>query len=427
MTYVEFYDKNSIENICACLTMLPDEVILVGNDKKVIEKHAENCEKVFAGREQNVKFSCKIVSRWSASKVVETIEEIIETHDDCVFGITGGDEMVVFALGIVCERERQRNRGKNVQVHKINIQDNKIHDCDMDGEVIEQDIPQLSVAENVQIYGGEISVYDWDMTPDFEKDIEDIWNICKVNPAAWNAQIGVLGTIKEKSTSCADGLTITAEVAKLIEYYSKNRGHYNIEGPVKEALLDKGLLLQLEEKDGIVTVTFKNKQVKKCLTVAGQALEMKIYLTARRIKGKRNKTDVEESVIYNDVKTGVTIDWDGVDQTNNSEEIDVINEIDVLMMHDMVPIFVSCKNGWFSADEFYKLNTVADRFGGKYAKKVLITSTLDVDLKNEDKPELMHRANELKQRASDMNIKIITGDHLMDDKQLENKLKNVWC
>ena len=74
------------------------------------------------------------------------------------------------------------------------------------------------------------------------------------------------------------------------------------------------------------------------------------------------------------VKVGVVIDWDMFD---GAAVCRTINEIDVMAMRGTVPVFVSCKNGRFDANELYKLNTVAERFGGKYAKKVLVSTSLD--------------------------------------------------
>lgn len=56
---------------------------------------------------------------------------------------------------------------------------------------------------------------------------------------------------------------------------------------------------------------------------------------------------------------------------------DVLNEIDVLSLTGYVPTFISCKSGKMGAQQtlhaLYELDTVAKRFGGKYAKKILVT------------------------------------------------------
>ena len=68
------------------------------------------------------------------------------------------------------------------------------------------------------------------------------------------------------------------------------------------------------------------------------------------------------------------LDWDGVIEDN--PQSDVLNEIDVLTMAGNIPTFISCKNGKLDTNgklhALYELETVAQRFGGKYARKVLV-------------------------------------------------------
>lgn len=47
MTYVEFFDRTSIENICACLTDAPERVIFLGDNAKLMKRYIENYKKVF--------------------------------------------------------------------------------------------------------------------------------------------------------------------------------------------------------------------------------------------------------------------------------------------------------------------------------------------------------------------------------------------
>ena len=51
---------------------------------------------------------------------------------------------------------------------------------------------------------------------------------------------------------------------------------------------------------------------------------------------------------------------------------DVKNEIDVMLLEGFCPVFISCKNGKVDQMALYELDTVAKRFGGKYAKKILM-------------------------------------------------------
>ena len=82
---------------------------------------------------------------------------------------------------------------------------------------------------------------------------------------------------------------------------------------------------------------------------------------------------LERNKIGNDdCRIGVHIDWDGV--IHQSRGDDVLNEIDVLSLYKNIPVFISCKNGHVDQHALYELETVANRFGGKYAKKILVVT-----------------------------------------------------
>lgn len=413
MTYIEFFDKIAIENVCACLTHAPDRVIYIGDNEKLMRKHIVNYQRVFSDRDQNIDFLVKTVRKNNLDNVVELLSEIVETYDDCVFDITGGEEMLILALGFVYSKYPDRN----IQIHKFNLRNNAVYDCDKDGTTIYKDTPTLSIEENIRIYGGEVvygeiddeKTYKWDMSSDFLKDIELIWNVCKRNVRYWNMQIGIFDAAESAGRRGADKLTTIVSRAALEQYLLQRKVKYKTAPGIIKYLQENGLLKHFEDDETTVTVTYKNEQVKKCLTKAGQALEMKIYVTAK------NLLDKDGAPIYNDALNGVVIDWDGEFHDELFEEIyDTENEIDIMLMHDTVPVFISCKNGIVTAEELYKLNTVAERFGGQYSKKVLVATSI---------PDSKESGKYLRQRAKDMNIKLIED---ISDAELENKLKNLW-
>ena len=105
---------------------------------------------------------------------------------------------------------------------------------------------------------------------------------------------------------------------------------------------------------------FKNQVIKQLIWDSGSILEMYTFLLESR------KADVT------DCRVGVHIDWDGI--VHNDGSMDVLNEIDVMCIQNNVPTFISCKLGSVDQMALYELETVANRFGGKYAKKVLATA-----------------------------------------------------
>ncbi len=417
MTYIEFFDKIASENISACLTYVPDRVIYIGDNAKLMKKHIAKYERVFTDRGYSVEFIFKTVSKSNLDNAVELLSEIVETYDDCVFDITGGEEILTLALGIVYSKYPD----KNIQIHKFNLRNNTVYDCDKDGKTIYRDTPTLSVEENVRIYGGEVvygtinesKTYKWDLNPEFLKDINLIWSICKGNVRYWNMQIGIFEAVNFVGKTSDDGLATVASRAALDHYLSLHKAKYKKAKGIIGALLKYGLLKYFyDEDETTVKISYKNEQIKKCLTKAGQALEMKVYVTAKEVLEK------DGVPVYDDVLNGVVIDWDGEFHDEEVEELyDTENEIDVLLMHDIVPVFVSCKNGIVTSDELYKLNAVAERFGGQYSKKVLVATSIN---------SLGEAGKYLRQRAKDMNIRLIENVQDLNDAEFAKKIKSLW-
>jgi hypothetical protein len=281
----------------------------------------------------------------------------------------------------------------------------------MDGVTVSREAPVLSVEENIRIYGGNIlyaheekgGTVLWDVTPEFAKDIDNIWSVCRRNVRSWNTQISVFEAIEAAGTRSADGLTTTVKKSAV--------SHWKVFPDLISRLVKKGLICWTEQGDTVV-IRYKNEDVKRCLTKAGQALEMKIFRTARSLKEENGDS------VYNDALTGVVIDWDGEFHDESEEQVfDTENEIDVMLMHDAVPVFISCKNGGVTAEELYKLNTVAERFGGEYAKKVLVATQLSAT---------NAAGKYFRQRAADMKIQIIDKATSMSARDLEQTLANLW-
>ena len=151
----------------------------------------------------------------------------------------------------------------------------------------------------------------------------------------------------------------------------------------------------------------------KCLTKEGQALEMKIFLTAKSLQTAMGKP------VYCDVMNGVYIDWDGeIHKEKDKENQDTKNEMDVILMQGLIPVFISCTNGNIEMEELYKLHTVAHRFGGSYVKKVLIATSLQDSTK---------KGRQILQRAKDMGIRVVYNVQTFPPEQLRKTIRNLWA
>ena len=120
-------------------------------------------------------------------------------------------------------------------------------------------------------------------------------------------------------------------------------------------------------------------------------------------------TFMEERKNADDCMVGVHLDWDGVIYNHSLK--DTLNEIDVLSLKGVIPTFISCKNGSVNQMALYELQTVADKFGGKYAKKLIVASNLE---------KCIGKANAkyIAQRTAEMNIRIISDAAIKPEKEI---------
>ncbi len=416
MTLVEFFDSTASKNISACLVYAPARVIFVGNSGKLMRRHIQNYQKVFASRGMDIECLYKTVGKGNLGQAVRLLSDIVLTYDDVLFDITGGDELLTLALGIVYARYPD----KKIQLRRMNLTNNTVYDFDMEGEPDCPAVPSLSVEETVRIHGGEIvygevdgdNTYRWVLDEAFVRDVGRIWSICRRDVRLWNAQITVFDVLAEVGETDGDGLTVVAAVSALKQALFRRKAKLVSAEEILSDLRHAGLLKDYRDDGETVKVTFKDPQIKRCLTKAGNALELKTYLTAKSAAEK------DGTLCYHDVQNGVVIDWDGTFcAEGESGCYDTENEIDVLLMHGVVPVFVSCKNGFVDSDELYKLSTVAQRFGGPYAKKVLVATAID---------SLGEAGEYLRARAADMQIRLIENVQELDDAAFAKKLAKAW-
>ena len=400
MTCIELFDRNFADNVCSCLALSPDRVILLGKEKSIF-KHAERYTEIFKARGYNIEFKPMTLDRNDMSKIIDTLSSLVEQYDDCTFDLTGGDDQYLVAVGIILERYKGR-----VQGHCINTRNGEMTDCDCDGKVSGKiNTPSLSFEENVKLYGGKIknvpSLKKWKIDSDFLCDLDKMWHICLNNNTNWNIQTAYLNAVAMSSFS-DDGLEIQCSMKKIRTFESNSSSNEKFDINFVKKLYDAEVITNYVYDKKQLCFRFKNDQVKQCLTKAGQVLELKVYATAKLLTE-------HGAPFYNDAKTGVIIEWDDNEKRND----DVLNEIDVVLMKGMIPVFISCKNGRFDSNELFKLESVTKQFGGKYAKKIVITTSKE-------------HAEAMRPRATELKIGIVYVSANMSNEKFEKKLKSLW-
>lgn len=409
MTIIEFFDKSAIENIASALLCAPERVVFVGGSLRQMERAAQYYRRTVVRRGIETSFSFCTVNKNNLQNIYRTLEQIVADEPDCILDLTGGEDLYLVATGMILAKH------PHVNCHRFNLRNSSLIDCDADGSVCRVEDFAITVEENINVYGGEVicdktdelATYDWDWNADFLADVDAMWEICRRDPGKWNAQINTLGKIGECfQMPDALGMQIDPDTAEAV---LRSRGTRMVMLPALLTELERAGLISRLSMRGTVSFVFKNEQVKRCLTVAGQILEIRI---AARMRGL---TERDGTPLYHDCRVGVSINWDGED--GEDDRFRTVNEIDVLAMHGALPIFISCKNGEFDTEELYKLSTVAQRFGGGYAKKVLAVSDLE---------KMGTKGEYLRARAEDMGIRILDNVAELDNVELDRLLRSLW-
>ena len=410
MTIVEFYDSDPIENAVSLLLEGAEKIIYIGYNSKQLKRVIEDYSEIASNKGILVEFDSKTANRNDLLSITTVLENVVEAEKECVFDLSGGDDLYLVAAGIVYERNKDK-----VQLHRFNVRNGKLSDCDADGNILKTSFKELSLNEIIRCSGGRI-IYDteepltthiWDFTPDFVSDVEVLWGLCTKNNRYWNMMISSIG----QNTVYKNDDLLSIEINyNALENSLNNKGvNDNYVKEFFKKLSGCGFIKDLVITEHTLSYKYKNNDIKECLSKAGLLLELFIMIKATALKNE------DGSSYYTDALTGVMIDW-------NDEEIEdrrpVRNEIDVLLVKGLVPVFVSCKNGEVEVDELYKLSTVANRFGGKCAKKVIVAPSID---------EMGKKAEYIAERANEMGIKIIKDFDEFTDGKLNSVLKNLYC
>ena len=360
----EFLSEEPIENVITCMNYRMDKAVFFGY-QETIEKRKEATEvflKAYCGV-QRVVFHP--LSHDSLPSVVSSMRKAIELElgqkNDVFFDITGGEALILVAFGMLA-------REFKLPIHIYDIEKDKLTELETgSGKLMEQLVPKNNVRMDLEKYirlqGGVVNTaLQKDLkgqgAEENAEDLHKLWKIAEKHHTHWNA----FSEFLRNNMVPDDHLLVHKRAVSILEaLYASTSGVNSLHRlqVILEDLADAGIITGLQYDDEIYEFSFKNEILKECIWDSGSILELHIYDLVKKDS--------------DDCRVGVHLDWDGV--IRGPVGIDVQNEIDVLKLDGNIPTFISCKSGNLNATQtlraLYELQTIADRFGGKYAKKIL--------------------------------------------------------
>ena len=364
ITLLEILSDNPIENVITCMRYRVDKVVFFGP--------ADLMEKYFETSSAFLKAVCGVADVKSAETEPHSLDGTIAVMSSVIAGfgkeervfldVTGGSDTALIAAGIVSEKYA-------IPLHSFDVKSGELFflkdrpNAKISEAAAERTV-SCSIDDYIKLHGGAINYHlhkskkGKDMLEN-EAAVLKLISIYKHHKAVWAA----FSSFIAKKTG-KESLSFNASADKLKKML---RTEFPQIGSVKTLkqilgeLRSAGLLSEYRYKEEVCRFSFKSAFVQDVISETGCVLEMIAYLA--------EKEQSDDCVI------GCHIDWDGVIH----EAGDVINEIDVISIRNGIPCFVSCKSGTLQGVNYARalneLYLLAEKFGGKYARKKLYVSS----------------------------------------------------
>ncbi len=390
-TIVKFFSQEPLENVMAMMKYRPERMLFLGHKDNMLTKQIRDLEQFRDNKCPDVETEFIELPKDELDGAIEMLTLIIREYPGVRFDLTGGSELILIALGCIAAR---------MEISKLRIDPFSGKEIDIRGsEVVTSDYHfSISIADDIILHGGLLtketgSIAEWKFTDEFRADIREMWDLCRRYRGDWNKHCGIIDELRKNTIGQREGWS---------ELYLNQLGDAV---RLLRDLYEIGMLRDYEEHGKKVFFRFKNNQIKKIIGKAGNMLELHVYEVATR-----------EPYLFSDAVIGAHIDWDGEVHDSTHPGYDTMNEIDVILMKRVCPIFISCKSGKAGGSALHELETVSRKFGGKYARKALVLARAC-----DNTTGTMF----FKQRARDMHIWIIDDVFRMSDEQLLSRLKRI--
>ncbi len=402
MVLLQCYTASHIENISICLRLKPQKLVMAG-EKRIVEDTLTGYREVLSKRLPHTEVEPLDVTGKDFGELCDLFRSFFAPEETYVVDLSGGEAPVVMAMGAALAALSPGKRS-TVSVLKFDEKLEKLLDCIHDYREIPGNRVLLSVEEVIRLHGGSVYPSSYQPPEKFTAfQLQPVWELATDPDLQWNKVLSWLIEFQSYNQAREDFYIPFDKISGLKDFAEK-----------EAAVSD---LLKKMDKKGIVVdrsnyyalkYSYTDPVYRYCMEKAGNILELKVLLEARALK-------VDGKLYFNDCLTSVNIDWDGEIKNKGTYMAipETRNEIDVVLMHGVTPLFISCKNGDIKEGEIYKLHTVARQFGGPQARMALIAA----------KPDAVSAA--LEQRGWDMDVQLVSNAASMKKKDWEDLFTGV--
>lgn len=348
-TLIELYDERPLENVLSSEVFRPECTVFVC-PTGLTEKEKRALRDYFAHRGLETKAEFVTADRFSAKDVYNTLKNIVERYPDCALDVAGGTDNALFAAGRLSSEcalpvftySRRQNRFYSISeapfAQKL--------DCDI----------KYAVEDFFIMAGGSMRTgrVDNSVLNAYLAYIEPFFRLYMRHRRDWGGIVSFMQRISQQPKDAPVELDVSGPYTVKGDHGRRISANEQALGEME----DMGFISGLEIKKGeSVSFRFMDGQVRTWLRDVGSVLELYVYKLCL------------DAGVFNDVRTSVVVDWE-----SNVRRDSVTNEIDVMAVKGVTPMFISCKTCEVNTEALNELAILRDRFGGHGAKAAIVTT-----------------------------------------------------
>lgn len=378
-TLIELFDKRPIANVLGTEMFRPEQTVFLC-DKEISENRAlqQKLKNYFKQRGLETQILFRETATLNAASVKRALETVVQQYPDCALDISGGSDAALFAGGLLCAEQPlpvftySRKRNTFFDIQNAPFAHNVL--CD-----VLLSAPDCFAAAGGSVRQGRV---DNAVLEQYVEQIDGFFKLFLKYRHQWQRIVSYLQRVSPTPREGPISLSVVAPWQ-----VKGDRGILTANEEALRDLSELGFLRELELLPGEqVRFSFADAQIRAWLRDVGSVLELYVWKACVK------------SGSYQDVRVSVVVDWDGQNTRDG-----VSNEIDVVAVRGIKPVFISCKTSEIRTEALNELAILRDRFGGEVARAIIVSAE--------------RACTVTRNRAADLDIEVVDLDEL-DPEQL---------
>ncbi|MBQ8217889.1 MAG: DUF1887 family protein [Oscillospiraceae bacterium] len=348
-TLIELYDERPLENVLSTEMFRPERTVYICS-AEVGEREKRALRDYFAHR--GVDFNPEYVKadKYSSKDVYNCLKNVVDRYPDCALDVSGGTDNALFAAG-------QLSAACQIPVFTYSRRQNRFYSISGADFADKLDCTlKYTVEDFFMMTGGSMRTgrVDNAVLDSYMSYFDGFFRLYLKYRRDWGGIVNYMQRVSQVPKEQPIPLEVCGDYTVKGEHGRRIAANENALSELEKL----GFIEKLEIKRGqSVSFRFMDHQVRTWLRDVGSVLELYVY-----------KLCVDAGV-FDDVRTSAVVDWE-----SNVRRDSVTNEIDVMAVRDVTPMFISCKTCEVNTEALNELAILRDRFGGQGAKAAIVTT-----------------------------------------------------